>query len=158
MTKAAYGHLRPPPLLLCGLQKRQKRSPSHQQFPIGQSDTLLSVEQNWRTSIQPIMPAKYFDLVRSTKTTGCSEHFQLHPLMSCRCVYAIYINLLLCLMFNQPWVFTQLQFTNWPRQGVPRVDIFYNFIAKCMECLKEYPIGMNYGPPIVHSRCHQVVK
>eukprot|EP00108_Taenia_solium_P003842 TsM_000593000 transcript=TsM_000593000 gene=TsM_000593000 len=52
----------------------------------------------------------------------------------------------------QPWPLTQLHFTGWPRHGVPRVDIFYHFVVKCLRYLNEFPVGSDYGPPTVHSR------
>uniref|UniRef100_A0A158R711 Protein-tyrosine-phosphatase n=1 Tax=Taenia asiatica TaxID=60517 RepID=A0A158R711_TAEAS len=51
----------------------------------------------------------------------------------------------------QPWPLTQLHFTGWPRHGVPRVDIFYHFVVKCLRYLNEFPVGRDYGPPTVHS-------
>ncbi|EUB56247.1 Tyrosine-protein phosphatase Lar [Echinococcus granulosus] len=52
----------------------------------------------------------------------------------------------------RPWPLIQLHFTGWPRHGVPRVDIFYNFVVKCLKYLDNFAVGSDYGPPTVHSR------
>ncbi|VDO02579.1 unnamed protein product [Rodentolepis nana] len=52
----------------------------------------------------------------------------------------------------QPWPFIQFQFNGWPKNGVPRVDIFYDLIIQCLEHLETYPLGDEYGPPLIHSR------
>nr|CDS26549.1 receptor type [Hymenolepis microstoma] len=52
----------------------------------------------------------------------------------------------------QPWSFIQFQFNCWPKNGVPRVDIFYELVVRCLEHLEAYPIGDIYGPPVIHSR------
>ncbi|KAL5111495.1 Receptor-type tyrosine-protein phosphatase eta [Taenia crassiceps] len=52
----------------------------------------------------------------------------------------------------QPWPLIQLHFTGWPRHGVPRVDIFYHFVIKCLKYLNDFPVGSDYGPLTVHSR------
>uniref|UniRef100_A0A915EUV1 Tyrosine-protein phosphatase domain-containing protein n=1 Tax=Echinococcus canadensis TaxID=519352 RepID=A0A915EUV1_9CEST len=37
-----------------------------------------------------------------------------------------------------PWPIIQLHFTGWPRHGVPRMDIFYNFAVKCLKYLDDF--------------------
>ncbi|EUB56249.1 Tyrosine-protein phosphatase non-receptor [Echinococcus granulosus] len=55
-------------------------------------------------------------------------------------------------LFVTPVDGMQLHFTGWPRHGVPRVDIFYNFVVKCLKYLDDFAVGRDYGPPTVHSR------
>ncbi|VDD78013.1 unnamed protein product [Mesocestoides corti] len=50
----------------------------------------------------------------------------------------------------QTWDTTHIHFSNWPDYGAPPVEIFYNLVLAHVDVRKQYPLGLDYGPTIVH--------